>query len=1191
MGDVITRFKLETTQYDSKLRDAAKNMAEFSRQASLAGDEFGKFANKNADAVRSLGNMATGSTNAKDKVKELVGAYNDLAREYNALTKIQQQSDFGKAMAESLTTLQGRIRDTKAEMQQLSQTVKQAGTGGGLDKLVGGVAGQFGMSASMFTGVGAAVAGFAALKKVVGDNIETAMNFERSMSGLSALTGMTGKDLDKLKEYAIELGSSTTLTASQVADAFRLIGSQQPQLLSSGEALKEVTKYAIQLSEAAGIDLATASQTLSTSINQMGGDSKNAARYVNVLAAASQKGAGDISWLGEALTKSATAAKAVGTDYEELVSNLEQLAKAGFDASTAGTALRSIIMNLEKQANQDFKPSVVGLTEAFDNLGKAQLDITGYQQIAGKMFATQAKVLADAASEARNMTDAITGTNIAEEQASTNVNNLSGAIKQLESAWEGLNLHINDSNGPITSFVNDLTTTVRQVDILATKIKGVIKDVPVIGSVLEAYGKYMAAFLNPGAAVGKLALDTFVGDPNKGNGGGQRQQMPNPLQSVVGQFKQTSSLDNRPVKNALKDIEDDSENTTKSIKELQAELKKLKALRDDAASTGDIKMRDQYNAQIKDINAQIKALRGGTTTPKVTVEKTEEQKNNALIAELTKEYQQLATASKTADDAQKAGLTERMTAIKTEIGGLQQRNEELKKFADEAAGKLKIDVEYTDGSLPKLTQELKALQDAQAKSANTEEWTKWQAEIDETTRKIAVLKGELPKGEQATFTVNVDKSQLEELKRSGLFGDKNIRVNIEQGTVGLPEVPTDDETIKVNVVPGKVELPEIPKEETVKVNVESGKELTAYGLPLTRSETYTLTIAADTTAAMEKVSDLVADIDHEEPVIKVNVESGKELTAYGLPLTGGETYTLTIAADTTAAMEKVSDLVADIDHEEPVIKPKVEMPTSIADMKINISDQLTAAAAKIDTNTLTSLLKVAVQNGITDLDPDFSELMEKIKLGDIPDATWQTLQDEINAKLEELGIEPIQIDFKTGNIKEIAKDAKKVDDGFRSAMDSVQNLGSALNNLEDPGAKVAGTVAQAIAQIALGFAQATTATAGAGPFAWIAAIAGGLATMTSTIAAIHNATGYAEGGVVKGPGGIDNVPAWLTAGEIVLNASQQNNLASALQSERPALGNLHLETSISAEDIRLVLNNRGKRTGRGEYVQGRIHNL
>lgn len=303
------------------------------------------------------------------------------------------------------------------------------------------------------------------------NNIQTAMGFEKSMSQLSSLTGMVGKDLEQLKDYAIELGSKTTLSASQVADAFKMIGSQQPQLLSSGKALKQVTQYAITLSEAAGIDLATAAQTLSTSINQMGGNSENAARYVNVLAAASQKGAGDIAWLGEALTKSATAAKAVGTDYEELVANLEQLAKAGFDASTAGTALRSIIMNLEKQSNSQFKPSIVGLTQAFENLGKANMDITGYQNIAGKLFATQAMAMANAAQEAKSMTEAITGTNTATEQAKTNTDNLDGALKSLASAWEGLNLHINDSNGFLREGVDDLTQTVRMVDELHTTLQ------------------------------------------------------------------------------------------------------------------------------------------------------------------------------------------------------------------------------------------------------------------------------------------------------------------------------------------------------------------------------------------------------------------------------------------------------------------------------------------------------------------------------------------------------------------------------------------------------------------------------------------------------------------------------------------------------------------------------------------------
>ena len=329
--------------------------------------------------------------------------------------------------------------------------------GGAMKQLSGNLV----ATAARFVSVTAAVGALGAAFK---SNIETAKNFEKSMSQLSSLTGMVGDDLSKLKEYAIELGSTTTLSASQVADAFKMIGSQQPQLLESGEALKAVTKNAITLAEAAGIELGDAAKTLSVSINQMGGDSNNAARYINVLAAASQKGAGDIVWLGEAITKSGTTAKAVGTDYEELVANLEQLAKAGYDASTAGTALRSIIMNLEKQANQQYKPSVVGLTEAFKNLGKANLTLTEYQQIAGKMFAAQAKALADAAGEAENMKVQITGTNTAEEQAKTNTDNLDGSLKSLASAWEGLNLHINSSNGLLRDAVDWLKYVVTWAD-------------------------------------------------------------------------------------------------------------------------------------------------------------------------------------------------------------------------------------------------------------------------------------------------------------------------------------------------------------------------------------------------------------------------------------------------------------------------------------------------------------------------------------------------------------------------------------------------------------------------------------------------------------------------------------------------------------------------------------------------------
>jgi len=128
--DVITRFKLETTGFDSKIKQAAKDLSAYSKTATQAKEGFNQFTKSNIDAAKALGTMATSTTNAKDRAKELVGAFNDAAKAYNSLTKEQQQSDWAKALAGSLTQLQQRIKETKQEMQGLGDSMK--GGGGGI---------------------------------------------------------------------------------------------------------------------------------------------------------------------------------------------------------------------------------------------------------------------------------------------------------------------------------------------------------------------------------------------------------------------------------------------------------------------------------------------------------------------------------------------------------------------------------------------------------------------------------------------------------------------------------------------------------------------------------------------------------------------------------------------------------------------------------------------------------------------------------------------------------------------------------------------------------------------------------------------------------------------------------------------------------------------------------------------------
>ena len=165
------------------------------------------------------------------------------------------------------------------------------------------------------------------------------------------------------------------------------------------------------------------------------------------------------------------------------------------------------------------------------------------------------------------------------------------------------------------------------------------------------------------------------------------------------------------------------------------------------------------------------------------------------------------------------------------------------------------------------------------------------------------------------------------------------------------------------------------------------------------------------------------------------------------------------------------------------------------------------------------------------------------------------------------------------NLIKGGNDAQK---SWKNAASAIGSVGSALAGINNPAAKIMGIVAEAVANIALGFAMATAKDSKLGVFGWIAAIAGGLGTMMSTISAIHSATGYAEGGVVAGNTfSGDQIPAMLNAGEVVLNRAQTGALASQLQDGSRGM-NIHLIAR--GTQLVAVIDNTLKTTGRGELL-------
>ena len=211
-----------------------------------------------------------------------------------------------------------------------------------------------------------------------------------------------------------------------------------------------------------------------------------------------------------------------------------------------------------------------------------------------------------------------------------------------------------------------------------------------------------------------------------------------------------------------------------------------------------------------------------------------------------------------------------------------------------------------------------------------------------------------------------------------------------------------------------------------------------------------------------------------------------------------------------------------------------------------------------------------------------------------PSEIWKAITEgakESTSSVEDLAKAFEELNTAQGvTAAEGVKTSSEMSKNWSNAGTAISAVGSAMSQIEDPAAKVMGTIAQAIATIALTYAKSLEGTFT--PWEWIAAAASGAATMISVISSIHSATGYANGGIVDGRGGgfvggssfsgdnIGNVR--LNSGELVLNKSQQNNLANAL--EGGGLQGMNLSAQVSGEQILLVANRTLRRKGKGELV-------
>ena len=340
--------------------------------------------------------------------------------------------------------------------------------------------------------------------------VKTQMKFQDSMAKVKALSGATGEDFKMLEDTAKKFGESTVFSASECADALGYMALAGWDAQQSADGLPGV----LNLAAASSMDLADASDLVTDYLTAFGLEADQAGRMADVLSYAQANSNTTTEMLGEAFKNCAVNAHNAGMTLEETTAILGRFADAGLKGSEGGTALNAIIRDMtQKMKNgaiqigntkvqvQDANGNFRKMTDIIRDVDKATEGMGDAQRTAALMTTFTADSIkgmgilcntgADNIDKFTNELKNSDGT--AEDMANTLSSTLSGALKQLSSAWEGLQYDLGDTTGVLTKIVNGLTLLVRWLKSLPGPVKQIIVTFALlaaaVGPILLAFGK------------------------------------------------------------------------------------------------------------------------------------------------------------------------------------------------------------------------------------------------------------------------------------------------------------------------------------------------------------------------------------------------------------------------------------------------------------------------------------------------------------------------------------------------------------------------------------------------------------------------------------------------------------------------------------------------------------------------------
>lgn len=479
-GTVTIETKLDNSGVEKGLNDLKKEVESSSKSTAQEIDKASDQAQKSVEEV---------AKSAEKTGKQVEKSAKDSASKAGQAAK-QGADSAAKGTESASTKMQQshkKVKDTakeSADGAKKSWEESNQSTVASTESATSKMAGLMKKSAAVI-----GVASVAAAKKT----IDVGKSFEAGMSEVQAISGASGKDLEKLSAKAKQMGATTKFSATESATALKymaMAGWKTNQMVSGLSGV-------MNLAAASGEDLGTVSDIVTDSMTAFGLKAKDSGHFADVLAKASSSSNTNVAMMGETFKYVAPLAGSMKYSIEDTATAVGLMANAGIKGSQAGTELRSILTRLVKppkdaaaalsalgisttKADGSMKPmrqTMAELREKFSRLTDSQKSqyaaaIAGQEAMSGLLAIVNASD-----SDFNKLQKAIDNSSgAAKKQADVMNNNLQGALYDLGSAAEAVGIGIyEDIKTPLTKAVGVGT---KQLRILSNKLKkGGIKEI------------------------------------------------------------------------------------------------------------------------------------------------------------------------------------------------------------------------------------------------------------------------------------------------------------------------------------------------------------------------------------------------------------------------------------------------------------------------------------------------------------------------------------------------------------------------------------------------------------------------------------------------------------------------------------------------------------------------------------------